>query len=67
MAQVHELLLHPTLLHSNKKSESSFLELSDFLLWKHIEPVVTHFEPPYLSSWLIPILKIPILLRYIEF
>ena len=27
-------------------------ELSDFLQWTHIEPVVTHFEPPSLSPWL---------------
>ena len=36
------------------KPESSFLELSDFLLGTHIKPVVTHFEPPSLSPWSLP-------------
>ena len=55
VAQVCEFLFLQTRLHSSKdtkKPESSFLELSDFLLGTHIEPVLTHFEPPSLSPWL---------------
>ena len=56
VAQVYELSFFFQLyciLIKTKKSESSFLELSDFFLQgTHIEPVVTHFEPPYLSPWL---------------
>ena len=60
VAQICELLFFPRLycilINTQKKPESSFLELSDFFnimmfLGTHIEPVGTHFEPPSLSPW----------------
>ena len=70
VAQVYKLLFFPRLdcilINTQKSLKALFLNFQTFLQGTHIEPVVTHFEPPSLSSWLIPILKIPILLRYIE-
>ena len=63
VAQVCKLLFFPRLycilINTQKKPESSFLELSDFFnimmfLGTHIEPVGTHFEPPSLSPWSLP-------------
>ena len=54
-SNLRTFVLFSTLLHSNKDKKSLkalFLNFQTFLQGTHIESVVTHFEPPYLSPWL---------------
>ena len=51
-SSLRTFVLFPTLMHSNKDKKSLkalFLNFQTFLQGTHIEPVVTHFEPPSLS------------------
>ena len=56
VAQVCEPLfffqLYCILIKTQKSLKALFLNFQTFLQGTHIEPVVTHYEPPSLSRWL---------------